>query len=102
MAADEYKDVAKYAKWNEEDQTIEIDWEAINKIKDTEEGDLVKEYIKKLEEFQSKYDEQVQALEEIEDLVQEIKDRGKEEYKSLEDRVRDALIKQIQDKIDEL
>jgi len=51
MQADEYKDVAQYAKWNEEDQTIEIDWEAINKIKDTEIGNLVKEYIKKLEEL---------------------------------------------------
>ncbi len=102
MQDEEYKDVAKYAKWNNEDLTIEIDWEAINKVKDSEEGNLIKEYVKKLEDFQSKYDEQIQALEEIEDAVQEIKERGKEEYTSLEDRVRDALIKQIQDKIDEL
>ena len=103
MQADEYKDVAQYAKWNEEDQTIEIDWEAINKIKDSELGNLVKEYIKKLEELQGQYDEQMQLLEEFQDLEQEIlKERGKEAYKSLEDRVRDALIKQIQDKIDEL
>lgn len=103
MQADEYKDVAQYAKWNEEDQTIEIDWDAINKIKDSEIGNLVKEYIKKLEELQGQYDEQMQLLEELQDLEQEIlKERGKEAYKSLEDRVRDALIKQIQDKIDEL
>ena len=103
MQADEYKDVAQYARWNEEDQTIEIDWEAINKIKDSELGNLVKEYIKKLEELQGQYDEQIEGLEELQNLYQEIlKERGRQEYKSLEDRVRDALIKQIQDKIDEL
>lgn len=100
--AEEYSKVAKYAWWNESDLTIEIDWGAINQVKDSEEGDLIKEYVKKLEDFQSKYDEQIEALEEIEDTVKEIEERGKEEYTTLEDRVRDALIKQIQDKIDEL
>ena len=102
MQDEEYKDVWKYANWNEEDLTIEIDWDAINEIKDSEQGDLVKEYVKKLEDYQSKYDDMINALEEIEDTVQDIRERGKEEYASLEDRTRDALIKQIQDKIDEL
>lgn len=100
--AEEYSKVAKYAWWNESDLTIEIDWGAINQVKDSEEGDLIKEYVKKLEDFQSKYDDQIEALEEIESTVKEIEERGKEEYTTLEDRVRDALIKQIQDKIDEL
>ena len=99
---EEYKDVAKYAWWNEADLTIEIDWDAINQIKDSEQGDLVKEYVKKLEDFQSKYDDMIENLEDIESTIQEINERGKEEYTSLEDRTRDALIKQIQDKIDEL
>ena len=99
---EEYKDVAKYAWWNEADLTIEIDWDAINQIKDSEQGDLVKEYVKKLEDFQSKYDDMIENLEDIESTIQEINERGREEYQSLEDRTRDALIKQIQDKIDEL
>lgn len=98
----QYQSVRQYANWNNTDLTIEIDWDAINKVKDTETGDLIKEYVKKLEDFQSKYDEQIEALEDIEDAVQDIKERGREEYTSLEDRTRDALIKQIQDKIDEL
>jgi hypothetical protein len=51
MQDKQYKNVAKYSWWNEEDQTIEIDWQSINKIKDSETGDLVKEYVKKLEDF---------------------------------------------------
>lgn len=102
MNDDYFKSVRQYAAWNDTDRTIEIDWDAINEVKDSETGDLINEYVKKLEDFQSKYDEQIEALEDIEDAVQEIKERGREEYISLEDRVRDALIKQIQDKIDEL
>ena len=98
----QYASVRKYAWWNDTDQTIEIDWDAINKVKDSEQGDLIKEYVSKLEGFQSQYDEQIEALEDIETTLQEIQERGQEEYTSLEDRTRDALIKQIQDKIDEL
>jgi DNA repair exonuclease SbcCD ATPase subunit len=98
----QYASVRKYAWWNDTDQTIEIDWDAINKVKDSEQGDLIKEYVSKLEGFQSQYDEQIEALEDIESTLQEIQERGQEEYTSLEDRTRDALIKQIQDKIDEL
>lgn len=98
----EYKDVKQYAWWNEEDQTIEIDWDAINEIKDSELGDRVKEFVSKLEDFQGKYDEQIEALEEIESTLQEIEKRGRDQYTSFEDRVRDALIQQIQTQIDEL
>ena len=99
---EEYKDVKQYAWWNEEDQTIEIDWDAINDIKDSETGDKVKELVSKLEDLQGKYDEQIEALEEIESTLQEIEKRGRDQYTSLEDRVRDALIQQIQTQIDEL
>lgn len=97
----ENKDLQKYAWWNDQDKTIEINWDLINEIKDSEEGDKVKEYVSKLEGFQSQYDEQIEALEDIESTLQEIEKRGQDQYISLEDRIRDALIKQIQDKIDE-
>lgn len=102
MNSDDYKDLQEYAWWNEEDQTLEIDWDKINNIKDSELGDRIKEYVSKMEGFQGQYDDAIEALEQIESTIEEIKQRGKEEYTSLEDRVRDALIKQIQDKIDDL
>ena len=102
MNSDDYKDLQKYAWWNEEDQTLEINWDLINTVKDSELGDRIKEYVSKMEGFQGQYDDAVEALEQIDDTLQEIKERGKEQYLSLENRVRDALIKQIQDKIDDL
>ena len=98
----ENEELSKYAWWNNEDLTIEIDWDLVQGITDKDEGGKVKDYLSKLEDLQSKYDEQIEALEEIKDNVQDIKERGKDEYQSLEDRTRDALIKEIQDKIDEL
>ena len=92
----------KYAWWNNEDLTIEIDWDLVTSITDKDEGGKVKDYLSKLEDFQSKYDDMIEQLEEIEDTIQDIRERGKDQYNTLEERVRDALIKQIQDKIDEL
>ena len=98
----ENQELSKYAWWNNEDLTIEIDWDLVNGITDKEEGNKVKDYLSKLEDFQSKYDDMIENLEDIESAIQDIKKRGQKEYQSLEDRTRDALIKQIQDKIDEL
>ena len=98
----ENEELQKYAWWNNEDLTIEIDWDLVNGITDKEEGNKVKDYLSKLEDFQSKYDDMIENLEDIESAIQDIKKRGQKEYQSLEDRVRDALIKEIQDKIDEL
>ena len=99
---EENKELADFAWWNDEDLTIEIDWDLVNTIDDKDKGSEVKDYLSKLEDFQSKYDEQIEALEDIEDAVQEIRERGKDQYNSLEERTRDALIKAIQDRIDEL
>lgn len=98
----ENEELSKYAWWNNEDLTIEINWDLVNGIIDKDEGSKVKDYLSKLEDFQSKYDDMIENLEDIESTIQDIKKRGQKEYQSLEDRVRDALIKQIQDKIDEL
>ena len=99
---EENKEYGDYAWWNDSDQTIEIDWDAVQKVEDKDTASALKEYLSKLEDFQGKYDDMIEQLEEIESNVQEIRRRGKEQYDTLEERTRDALIKQIQDKIDEL
>lgn len=99
---EENQELQKYAWWNNEDLTIEIDWDLVREITDKDEGSEVKDYLSKLEDFQSKYDDMIEQLEDIESAVQDILERGKDQYNTLEERVRDALIKQIQDKIDEL
>ena len=97
-----YKNVKEFAWWNEDKKTLQIDYDSINKVKDSKTGDLIKEYVSKLEGFQSQYDDLINKVEDIDDTLQEIGERGKEEYTTLEDRTRDVLIKKIQDKIDEL
>lgn len=98
----ENEELQKYAWWNNEDLTIEIDWDLVKGITDKDEGSKVKDYLSKLEDFQSKYDDMIEELENIESAVQDILERGKDQYNTLEERTRDALIKQIQDRIDEL
>ena len=98
---EENKEYQQYVWWNDADQTIEIDWDAINALKEDKQKEVT-EYLSKLEDMQSQYDDMIEQLEDIEDEIQDIKKRGRDEYISLEERLRDALIAKIQEQIDEL
>lgn len=89
-------------KFNENDMTIEINWEAIDAITNEEEGDKVKDMIDRLEEIQDEIDKAEDSLMEIEELVDEIEARGREEYFDLEGRVIDALEAIDQQEIDRI
>ncbi len=89
-------------KFNEEDMTIEINWDAINAITDEEEGEKVNDMISRLEEIQDDIDKAEDSLMEIEELVAEIEARGKEEFLDLEDRIIDALESIDQQEIDRI
>lgn len=97
---------SKYDKYvtdyDEETGTISIDWDAINKIKNTDTGEAVEKYISKLEELRDQYRESQDAIDEIKDTVEEIQERGKDEYFDIEERIKEALIKERQDEIDML
>ena len=97
--------LSKYAgiETNERgEQVLRIDWEAINKITDTDKGQEVEDYISQLEEWMDSLEEAQDSLQEIEDAVQEIKERGKDEYFSLEDRIKEAVTQFYQAEIDNL
>jgi hypothetical protein len=70
---------------------LRIDWEAINSVTDTEEGERIEEYVSQLEEWFDSLGEAEDALWEIEDAVEEIKERGKEEYFELEDLIKESV-----------
>lgn len=89
-------------KFNENDMTIEINWEAIDAITNEEEGEKVKDMIDRLEEIQDEIDKAEDSLMEIEELVDEIEARGREEYFDLEERVIDALEAIDQQEIDRI
>lgn len=99
---DEYSDLSKYAWYNFKDNTVEINWDKINKVKNTEKGDRIEEYVELLEGFQDQQDEALDALDEINDTIEELNERGKEQYLELEDRILDAVVAQYQEEIDAL
>ena len=94
--------VTKYANYNFDTQTIEIDWAAIEAVRDEELGKAIEAYVGRLEELQGQYEETQDTIEEMEDNIWEINQRGKEEYLSFEQRVLDALIAADQKIIDDL
>ena len=101
----ENSDVLKYGRliFGEEGQlTIEIDWEAVNAVTDTEEGQRIEEYISKLEELQDEIESASDELDDIEDRILEIYELGKDEYFNLENEIFDAIVNERQSEIDKL
>lgn len=84
------------------DQTIRINWEKINAISDTEEGEEVTAFYEKIDEWLESIYEAQEAILEAEDAIWEELQSGKDEYLDLEEQVKDALIDQYQKEIDNL
>lgn len=95
--------VTKYAKYNKETGTIEIDWEGIQALegtKNVEKGKAVEAYISKLEELVSSYEDVRDKLWELEDKIEEYRQAVIDTFLSFEDRVMDALVSRYQKEID--
>ena len=95
--------VTKYAKYNQETGEIQIDWAGINKLEGTkhvETGKAVEAYISKLEELVKGYEDTRDALWDIEDKIEELRQQVIETYLTFEDRVLDALVTKYQRQID--
>ena len=93
---------SQYVWWNDKDKTIEIDWDAINKIKDKDKYDEVTDLISKLEKIQDQMDEAEEALWDIEGQIIELEKRYLDEFIDLQKRVYDALVDSYQKQIDNL
>jgi len=90
-----------YASYNAQTGVITIDWEAINKVSDTEKGAAIEAYISKLEELSEQFEDTQDTIEDMEDLIREIQERGKAEYVDFEQRIYDALVARDQKVIDD-
>ena len=98
----EYSDMSKYASYDFGAGLIQIDWELIDSVTDTEEGERIEKYISKLEEIRDEIQSAEDAIEDVEDQIDEINERGKDEYTSLEEKIKDAIINSRQEEIDRL
>lgn len=94
--------VTKYANYNFDTQTIEIDWAAIEAVRDEELGKAIEAYVSRLEELQGQFEETQDTIEEMEDQIWEINQRGKSDYLELEAKTIQALINVQQKIIDDL
>ena len=102
---EENADLMKYANVTQNERgedVLRINWDLIDQVTDTEEGERIEEYVSQLEEWFDSLEEAEDALWDIEDAVAEIKERGKEEYFELEDAIKDALTQSYQEEIDKL
>ena len=94
--------VKKYASYDSSTGTISIDWEGLEKIKDTEFGDAVETYISKLEEYVESYEDSLDTIEANTDEICALQEQNIEGYLELEERIYAALVEERQKQIDEL
>lgn len=95
-------DLAQYGRYNFDDMTIEIDWDAIEAVQDQELYGKIEDYVDGLEDIQDKIDEADDALIDIENDIQDIEQRFQEEYVDFENRILDAIVNSRKQQIDQL
>lgn len=93
-------DQDQYLWYNWQDRTLEIDWDAIDKITDEEQYKHVKELIDEAEEIQDKIDDADDSIMDITNQIQELENIWRDTFTDFEDRVYDALVKSYQQVID--
>lgn len=91
-----------YATYNWSDSTIEINWNAINRVTDADKGKEIEDYISGLEKIQDSMDGAIDSLADIEKDLKEINERGKQEYGKLEEQILEAYVSSLEKEIDEL
>ena len=101
----ENSDLSAYANvvQNERGESVlRINWDLIDQVTDPDEGARIEEYVSQMEEWFDSLEQAEDALWDIEDAVEEIKERGEDQYFELEDAIKDALVQSYQDEIDKL
>lgn len=93
---------SRYVWWNSKDQTIEIDWDAIEAIQNKDTYDAVSDLVNKVEKIQDEMDAAADTLWDIEDTIKEIENRYLEEYTNFQKRIYDAVVNSYQQQIDKL
>ena len=92
----------QYIQWNNQDQTLEINWDAIEAIQDKETYDNVTDWLDRMEKVQDQIDDANDAIWDIKKQVQELQNRYLEKYLDFQDRVMNAVVAQYQTTIDNL
>lgn len=92
--------VTGYARYDETNGRIIINWDEINKVTDEDTGSAIEEYISRLEELQSQFEDTDEKIEDIEDSIEELKKDKMQDYLDFESRIYEAVLQQRQTVID--
>lgn len=98
-----YKEYAKYVSMNPLTGQVQVAYEELDKKGwSQEQGSAFEAFVSRLTELASEIKDSNTSLEEIEDEVKEIQNRGRDELIALQNRVKDALVTERQREIDTL
>ena len=97
---------AKYSQyiWEDQNGKIYIDWGAIDKAgnADPDEGKRIEDYVNEVKRLNDSYLDAVDKADEIEDSINDIHQTMIDSYINFENRIKDALVHQEQERIDML
>lgn len=92
--------VTKYGSYNSNTGLLQIDWDAIDRVKDENTGEAIEAYIGRLEELQEQIEDIDSQIEDFQDKIIELQKEGMQEYLDFEQKVYDAIVNQQQELID--
>lgn len=92
--------VTKYGGYNPNTGLLQIDWNAIDRVKDENTGGAIEAYINRLEELQGQIEDIDSQIEDFQDKITELQKEGMQGYLDFEQKVYDAIVNQQQELID--
>lgn len=92
--------VTKYGSYNPNTGLLQIDWNAIDRVKDENIGGAIEAYINRLEELQGQIEDIDSQIEDFQDKITELQKEGMQGYLDFEQKVYDAIVNQQQELID--
>lgn len=103
------KELDYWLNYNKKTNTVTVNQKRLNKLKNSKVGSdralynhIIKEILPKLEGFQDDIEKFNDDIEDSKNALQDIKKIGQEAFRTIEDRVLDAIIHREQEKIDKL
>lgn len=92
--------VTKYGSYNPNTGLLQIDWNAIDRVKDENIGGAIEAYINRLEELQGQIEDIDSQIKDFQDKITELQKEGMQGYLDFEQKVYDAIVNQQQELID--
>lgn len=100
--------LSHYVKYDDKNNIVSINNKALDKLANSRDPNTqalykeIQNYVSQFESYQDDIEEAFDNIEDAKNSLKEIEQKGREQYRNLEDRVYEALVKREQEKIDKL